>query len=308
MHARPAATRRQWLGGLVGCAAAVFPRPIIYGAPPPEPIVSTQSYPWRTFAARADQPYDALSDQTLSDVAQSGIQGYEPIVDTPDQLAGLPDRLRHHGLVMPTLYVNSALHDPAVSGNSMASVLAVADVAQSFGTRIIVTNPSPIRWGGDENKSDLQLRHQAGCLNQLGRQLRRRGLILAYHNHDAELRSGGREFHHMLAGTNPKFVKLCFDAHWIYTGCDDSELAVHDALHLYADRVVELHLRQSTGGIWNESFTMTGDIDYHRILATLAKRDIHPALVLEQSIEPGTKVTRTAIANHQRSRSAISQP
>jgi len=48
-------------------------------------------------------------------------------------------------------------------------------------------------------------------------------------NRDAELRQGGREFHHMLTATNPDDVKLCLDAHWIYRGCGDSQVAVFDA-------------------------------------------------------------------------------
>ncbi|OHB77560.1 MAG: hypothetical protein A2Z25_14480 [Planctomycetes bacterium RBG_16_55_9] len=64
-----------------------------------------------------------------------------------------------------------------------------------------VTNPSPIRWGGPENKDDVQLRVQAAALEKLGRELRAIGLILSYHNHDIELRNAAREFHHMMVGS-----------------------------------------------------------------------------------------------------------
>jgi len=33
----------------------------------------------------------------------------------------------------------------------------------------------------------------------------------------------------MLTATNPDDVKLCLDAHWIYRGCGDSQVAVFDA-------------------------------------------------------------------------------
>ena len=124
------------------------------------------------------------------------------------------------------------------------------------------------------------------------------GMTLAYHNHDAELRQGGREFHHMLTATDPKNVKLCLDAHWIFRGCGDSALALWDALTHYHDRVVELHLRQSIEGVWTESFAMTGDIDYGRLFQFLRDRDVAFHIVLEQAVEGRSPHTLTAVEAH----------
>ena len=85
-------------------------------------------------------------------------------------------------------------------------------------------------------------------------------MVLAYHNHDAEMREGAREFHHMLTGTDPANVKLCLDAHWIYRGSGNSQVALFDIVEIYVDRIVELHLRQSHDGIWSEVFG-EGDIN-----------------------------------------------
>ena len=88
------------------------------------------------------------------------------------------------------------------------------------------------------------------------------------------------EFHHMLAGTDPDKVKFCFDAHWIFRGCGNSEVAVFDVAELYADRIVEMHLRQSTGGTSNEVFRLEGDIDYGGLLEGLRAEGVDPHLVL----------------------------
>ena len=249
------------------------------------PHISTNTYPWLTFARREMQDFQLHTNELLADIAQTGISGYEPIVQDAHELEGLGTKLNRHGLEMRSIYVNSVLHDPEKVDESIASVIAIAKAAKPLGTKIVVTNPSPIRWGGPENKTDEQLRFQAKSLNSLGQRLREFDVTLAYHNHDAELRQGGREFHHMLTATDPENVKFCMDAHWVFRGCGDSEVAVFDALSHYHDRIVELHLRQSIDGVWTEAFAMRGDIDYTRLFEFLASQHITPHLVLEQAVE-----------------------
>lgn len=263
--------------------------------------IATNTYPWLTFAKRAGEPFQLHTDALLSDIRKAGIDGYEPIINSPAEFEGLAQRLREHDLEMRSLYVNSALHDEADAHKSITDVLAIADVARRIGTKIIVTNPSPVRWGGPEDKSDIQLRTQAKALDRLGAELRQLGLQLAYHNHDAELRQGAREFHHMLTATDPENVKFCLDAHWVYRGCGDSEVAVFDVLTHYHQRIVELHLRQSTKGVWTEAFTPTGDIDYRRIFEFLAATDNAPHVVLEQAVEEKSGKQMTAVLAHRQS-------
>jgi inosose dehydratase len=197
--------------------------------------VSSNTYPWGTFASRDGRPFDARSDETMAAMAAAGLTGYEPAVTEAAELDGLGPRLRAHGLRMPSLYVSSTLHDEATSAAGVERALGVARRAADLGVRILVTNPSPIRWGGPENKTDAQLRTQAAALDRLGRQVRPLGLTLAYHNHDIELRLGGREFHHMLTGTDPAHLKVCLDVHWIFRGCGDSHVVLFDVLEQYGD-------------------------------------------------------------------------
>ena len=175
-----------------------------------------------------------------------------------------------------------------------------AEKAKRAGTAIIVTNPSPIRWGGPESKTDDQLRVQAAALEKLGRQLDTMGLQLAYHNHDAELRNAAREFHHMMVGTDPKYVTLCLDAHWIYRGSGNSSVALFDILEMYGPRVTELHLRQSVNQVWTEAFG-DGDIDYRALARHLLAIGLKPHLVLEQAVEQGSPHTMDPVEAHRRS-------
>lgn len=252
------------------------------------PHIATNTYPWSTFARREGEKLTLHTDSLLSDIANTGIAGYEPIINSPDEFVGLAERLQKHQLEMRSLYVNSTLHDKSQVEASVASVVAIATAAKALGTKIIVTNPSPIKWGGDENKSDEQLKLQAESLDYIGEQMRKNGQYLAYHNHDAELRQGAREFHHMLTATNPDNVKFCLDSHWVFRGCGNSQVALFDAVQHYADRIVELHLRQSKNGVWTEAFSTDGDIDYARLFQTLSDREVYPHLVLEQAVESGS--------------------
>ncbi|MCR9200113.1 MAG: sugar phosphate isomerase/epimerase [Planctomycetaceae bacterium] len=297
-------TRRQTLTGLA-IAALPWNASVNAGATSRQPHIATNTYPWLTFARRDGGELTLHTPELLGRIASTGISGYEPIIDDASEFDGLAARLKQHQLQMRSIYVNSVLHDPTQVQQSIAGVLQIARAAKDCGVSIIVTNPSPIRWGGSEDKSDAQLRLQARSLDTLGAQLRKLGLTLAYHNHDAELRQGGREFHHMLTATDPAHVKFCLDAHWVYRGCGNSEVAVFDALSHYHDRIVELHLRQSMGGVWTETFSMYGDINYSRLFEFLAAASIAPHLVLEQAVEKETPNTMGVVAAHRQSHTSV---
>lgn len=263
--------------------------------------IATNTYPWGTFAKRDSQTFKPHTDEALTAIASCGLQGYEPAITSPAEFDGLGGRLKAHGLEMRSLYVNSTLHEDSQAAASIASVTAIAQRAAELGCQIIVTNPSPLKWGGAESKTDAQLITQAKALEQLGSELRKLGISLAYHNHDMELRNGAREFHHMLTATSPENVKFCLDSHWVFRGCGDSQVALFDVLELYGSRNIELHLRQSAGGVWTEVFTGAGDIDYARLASWLHTHSLKPHLVLEQAVEKGSPHTMDAVKAHRQS-------
>jgi inosose dehydratase len=261
--------------------------------------LATNEYPWGTFYGREKRSLADSLDTVLGEVAAAGLNGYEPLARSPEDVKRLAPLLQKHGLEMRSLYVNSTLHLQDKAAESIEQVLAIAEAARAAGTRIIVTNPSPLRWGGPENKDDTQIRFQAQALDKLGAALSAKGLTLAYHNHDMELRNAAREFHHMLVATDPKHVRFCLDAHWIFRGSGNSMVALFDVLELHGSRVVELHLRQSKDGIWTEVFG-EGDIDYPALAARLRAMGRKPHCVLEQAVEKGSPNTMDALEAHRR--------
>jgi inosose dehydratase len=265
----------------------------------PLPLACSQ-YSWDVFYRREGKALGEHWDEALEEMASAGFTGLEPLVESPADLATLGPLVRRHGLEMRSLYVNTVLHEPDRVDASVADVLAVARAARPLGTAIVVTNPSPIRWGGPENKTDAQLVTQSAALDRLGGELAGLGMRLAYHNHDAELRLAARELHHMLAGTDPRHVHFCLDAHWVFRGAGDSQVALFDVLRLYADRVVEIHVRQSQRGVWSETLG-EGDVDYPRLARELVRRGRRPRVVLEAAVESGTPSTMGVVEAHRRS-------
>jgi len=262
--------------------------------------LASNQYSWAVFYQRDGRDFGASFDAGLEEVSASGLNGFEPGVGGAAQIRTLVPLLKKHALEMRSIYVNSTLHTAETAERSIADIVAIARDVEAAGTRIVVTNPNPLRWGGGEDKTDAQLRTQAGALNRLGKELAAMGLTLAYHNHDIELRQAAREFHHMMVGTEPAYVGLCLDAHWIYRGAGNSQVALFDVVRLYGSRIKELHLRQSEKGVWSEVFG-PGDIDYEALASEILAHDVCPHLVLEVAVETGTPKTLSPVEAHRRS-------
>lgn len=288
--------RRIFLKSIAFTAGAAFTSQDLFSKSifTPELEISCQHYTWFSFFKREGKTWMENTEESFNAYLKSGLKGYEPSFNNLAEVSELKLNLDKFNIWSKSMYVNSVLHEPELVEKNIAEIMAIAGEAKEIGIEILVTNPSPISWGGPENKTDEQLKAQAIALNLLGKELKSIGIKLAYHNHDMEMRESAREFHHMLTGTDPDNVYLCLDAHWIYRGSGNSQVALFDIVDLYADRIVELHLRQSQNGIWSEVFG-EGDIDYMRLANILKKKNLKPHLVIEQAAEEGTPNTMNSV-------------
>jgi inosose dehydratase len=256
--------------------------------------ISSQHYTWKTFLDREGKTWDPSEGQMLELYKSTGLTTFEPSFGQVSEVKNICEALKRAKIATPSMYINSTLHDQEQANTSITEAIKIAEAVQPYGVKIVVTNPNPIRWNSPETKTDKQLKVQAGKLEELGKKLKGLGMSLAYHTHDAEMKRGAREFHHMMLNTSPENVKLCLDSHWIYRGTEDSQVALFDIVKLYADRVVEVHLRQSKNSIWSEFFE-EGDLNYPHLAEMLEKKNIKPLLVLEQAVEKGTPHTTTTV-------------
>lgn len=263
----------------------------------PDLPISCSTYDWLTFYRRDGNEWWKDPDACAIEFLKTGLLAIEPSLTSPQQTADIIPVLKKHNIQLPSIYVNSLLHKSDEGSKSIENVVSIAREVKKYDTKIIVTNPSPIQWGGTAVKSDAELLEQSANMERLGSELRKMGLTLAYHTHDTEMLAGAREFHHVLQNTSPEHVSFCFDVHWIYRGSQNSSLAVFNTLKMYGNRVVELHLRQSVNGVWSETFK-EGDIDYSRFASELDKMKLRPHLVIEQCVEDKSTNTMSAVEAH----------
>jgi inosose dehydratase len=259
-------------------------------------IISCNGYNWITFYQRAGKVWGQDWEACIQDYARSGLKALEPSIGHVEDLNKLIPTLKKYDISLPSIYVGSILHESKEADLSIQRILAIADRLKSEGTNIIVTNPSPLKNGA--RKSDSELACQAEKLNTLGNLLKQKGITLAYHTHDVEFRENAREFHYVLQHTKPENLAFCMDVHWVYRGSGNSEQTVFDILKTYGNRIAALHIRQSQNGIWTETFSEKGDIDYVRFAKELKKQKIKPHLVIEQCLEAKTKLTMDAAQAH----------
>ena len=261
--------------------------------------LSTNSYPWFTFYRRQGRDWEAELPKVVSEIKKSGSDCLEPNLKSVEFTDTLSNELEKQGVGMISVYVGSELHEKEKAKTSIDGIMKIVRRAKKrMGTQIVVTNPNPINWGNAENKTDGQLEVQRDALNDLGQALASEGMTLAYHFHAPEFRAGAREFHHMLASTDPEYVKMCLDTHWVFRGAGDSNVALHDVVKLYGDRVAELHIRQSHGGIWSETFG-DGDIDYPRLTKELEAMGVYPLVTMEQCVEANSPNTMDGFKAHE---------
>ena len=214
----------------------------------------------------------------------------------PDQNGRFAEQLKAKGLQPVSLYTGARLHEPPKAKETVEKILVAAKVCQQAGFRVISCNADPI----GREKTDEELKTQAGALADLGEGLNALGMRLGVHQHMPEMANHAREFHYDFQHTEPRTVGWCYDVHWVWKG----GLMPLDALKQYGERVVTWHLRQSRNGIWWEDLD-TGDIDYSAVAGFAGKHGLARRFSVELALEPGTKITRSVVENHRRSREFV---
>lgn len=290
-------------GFLKSVAAAAIAEPLARHAAraeaPRSLHIACNQFCWINMYRRDGKDFNANLDAGLAQVKRSGMDGLEAMLSDVATAERMVPLLKKHGLAMRSFYSGATLHDAETREAQIERVVATARRSKEFvDVRITVVNPTPL---SGQSKSDRQLATQARGMTELGRRLNELGVTLAYHFHAPAWQDNGREFHHVMNETDPKFVKLCLDTHWVYRGTGDNVEPVYEVTERYGSRVAELHLRQSRDGVWTETLC-AGDIDYRRVAASLVSRDIRPLLVVEQAVEAGTPDTMDAVESHRRSR------
>jgi len=136
-------------------------------------------------------------------------------------------------------------------------------------------------------------------LNGLGKVASQRGFKLCFHHHMGTVVQTAGETDRMLAGTDPRYVFLCYDTgHFTFAGEDPLLM-----LQKYADRVGHVHLKDMRLSVveetrknnWsfltavkNGAFTVPGDgdVDFDPVFRLLSKAGYTGWLLVEAEQDP----------------------
>jgi inosose dehydratase len=274
------------------CLTQVQARP----ASAPKTLVGSNIYGWGQYAQRENKKLDV--EEVISALRDTGYDYLEAFLnaDKPDEIGKFAEQLKAKGLQPVSLYTGARLHEAAKASEVVAKLLSAAKLCQQAGFQVISCNTDPI----GREKTDQELKTQAAALEEFGEGLNALGLKLGVHQHLPEMANHAREFHHNFRHTKPTMVGFCFDVHWVWKG----GIQPLDALKEYGERVVTWHLRQSRDGIWWEDLD-TGDIDYEAVAKYAKQHELARRFSVELALEPGTKITRSVIENHRRSREIV---
>ena len=256
---------------------------------------AVQLYWFTQLAAQEGRTFEDMLPEAMAAVAEAGFSGIETDLGfcaTDEAAQGLAEKLQAAGLGLAGLYAGGAMHDASAPA-AIAEILDRAERAKALGCPGVSHNPNPI----GREKTDAELANQAAALDELGAGLADIGLFLGIHTHAPEMSHNAREFRANLDRTDPRWVGLCADFHWIYRGgADPYQLAEQ-----YVSRIVSTHLRNSLEGVWAEDFC-AGDLDYARIRALLNAAHYAGPLIIEIALEARTPQMRSPLENLKRSR------
>lgn len=263
--------------------------------------LAAQLYIWTQEFARQGKRLEENLEEALAATRRAGyaeIQGWLDAFASEESAARTAEILARHGLAMRAAYSGARLHEDAAAKTAIETIVRRARLGARYGLRVVVVNPDP----AGREKTDEELAAQARNLDRLGGELRNLGLFLAIHTHDPEMRSGAREWYHMLRNTSPEAVFFCLDLHWVLRGGQDPYKLLEDA----GARLVDLHLRNSKAGVWTESFS-DGDIDHKKVAEILRRLKYKGLYTIELAYEEGTRPTRSVEENLRRSREYASE-
>jgi inosose dehydratase len=259
-------------------------------------LVGSNSYGWGQYAQRDKKKLDV--EEVISALRDTGYDYLESTlnVERPEENGKFAEQLKAKGLQPVSLYTGARVHEAAQAGAVVARILAAAKVCQQAGFRVISCNAEPI----GREKTDEELKTQAAALSELGEGLNALGMKLGVHHHMPEMANHAREFHYNFDHSKPAVIGWCYDVHWVWKG----GVMPLDALKQYGDRVVTWHIRQSRNGVWWEDLD-TGDVDYDAVAKYARAHNLARRFSVELAIEPGTKITRSVVENHRRSREFV---
>lgn len=272
--------RREFLATL-SCA------PLAAGASGYEPVLAAQAYVFSQVYEMHEQKIQDHYPEVFETLKGAGFHTVELVSQffDADVASNNSQSLMLARLKCPIVYYGGEMHTADGAKKTTEAVLALAKRVKAVSPLEFINfnaNPKPNK----EPKTDAELAFQAEGLNKLGKDLKKHGVRLMIHQHDAEMAQNAREWRAMLKNTEAKLVDFCLDVDWVVRGGQDPMTLLKEA----GPRLAALHLRNSKQGVWTETFG-AGDIDYAPVAEFLKQQSFKGYLVVELAYEKKTEMT-----------------
>lgn len=222
------------------------------GRPVPDSRIGVQLWTVR------DVLYGQGVEATLQAVADAGYKNIEPFDLAGESAEQWREWMDELGLRAPSIHRGIDLLE-----NDLDQVIADA---KTLGAKYVTLN-----WVAPEWRTEEGVEEMAAILNEAGRELRRNGLRLAYHNHDFEFTTvfddGDTMFERLAELTDPRLVDFQLDLYWVNAGGED----VVDVINEYKRRIATVHVKDTAE---DGSFADVGEgvTDWAEIFSTMPFR------------------------------------
>ena len=231
--------------------------------------IGLQLYTVRDYMANQQQLQETLEKikATGYDIVQWGTPAY---LDSREYKAMLD------GLGMKTCSSNGdyekMVHDPA-------AIRYAAEQAHILDTRFVTIGSIPV----EMRRSAEDFRKFAKDMNTIGRELKKDGLILSYHNHAFEFVKFGdlTGMDILTAETDPDCVYFCVDTHWIHAGGKNPP----DYIRSLKGRVTLVHFKD---------YIIDAQVEYieqvNRHFAEVGRGNLDWPKIIEACYDSGTEI------------------
>ena len=230
--------------------------------------------------------------EVLDDIANTGYDGFEIgaqhlEIDQPEVLR---DLAAVHELRIIGIHVGGEIYNPKSLQAALDNLERIVVYAKGVGASYI-----PFSGKMKQNKTAIELDHQAQNLNRIGRLCQKHGLQLCYHNHFWEIEQDCAELRYLCNNTDPALVSLCLDIGWVQRA-GGSPVAVAEA---FMNRIGYFHLKDTSPDEWLE--VGYGTVDFASLFK-LIEGHYDGWLVIEQD-----ETKRQPVESAQMSRSYLKE-
>ena len=245
-------------------------------------LLGCQTNAWSVDPARFDTLLTVLGK--IRELGFAGFEtGFRNLESQAEDLDAARQKISSSRLEFFGVHIFLLQYDEATHIASKELYEKVCHTGAALGAQRLILSGSPVSGG------DALARKVAG-LHQAAAAAKKRGLKLAYHNHDKEFSNSAWEFQGLLRLTDPNQVGFLLDAGHAFQGGAD----VPALLEENHRRIIGLHLRDFHDG--KQVPLGSGDFPLAQVAAVLNKVNWQGWVLAEEEREDGSKPGESAVA------------